>query len=141
MPVISGLGRQIADAREERKQAHRPMAATPAATPAATTGAYFVTQDLAGRRQIAEAREEKTASSPMATTPASTTTMARRWQRENRFLIDPRQSKFMRVWEPILLGALLFTSIVTPFEVRCAMWHTAESNRLSHTASCLCGCG
>ena len=77
----------------------------------------------------------------MAATPASTTTIARQWQRDNRFIIDPRQSKFMRCWEPILLVALLFTSVVTPFEVRTR--HSAATRALTRTGAIniLCHCG
>lgn len=33
------------------------------------------------------------------------------------FIIHPLQSKFMKIWEPTLLLALIFTGVVTPFEV------------------------
>ena len=33
------------------------------------------------------------------------------------FLIDPRHSKVMRAWDLIMLFALMFTAIITPYEV------------------------
>ena len=41
----------------------------------------------------------------------------RRMKNMNRCLIDPR-SKFMQIWDFFTLGALFFTLIVTPYEVR-----------------------
>ena len=34
-----------------------------------------------------------------------------------RFMIDPRTSKFAQYWDLVTLVALVFTAIVTPFEV------------------------
>ena len=34
-----------------------------------------------------------------------------------RFLIDPRYSKFSQVWDVCTMLALVFTALVTPFEV------------------------
>ena len=33
------------------------------------------------------------------------------------WMIDPRKSKFMPIWDVVMLAALAFTAIVTPFEV------------------------
>eukprot|EP00966_Prymnesium_polylepis_P063990 1484073-Prymnesium_polylepis.1 len=32
------------------------------------------------------------------------------------YIIDPRSSKFMRRWDPVVMLALIFTAIVTPYE-------------------------
>lgn len=41
-----------------------------------------------------------------------------RWARHRpRFLIDPRYSKFSQVWDVCTMLALIFTALVTPFEV------------------------
>ena len=55
------------------------------------------------------------ATSRMASSGASTTSSTIMYK--PKYLLDPRGSKFMPVWDIVMMFALSFTAIVTPYEV------------------------
>ena len=66
------------------------------------------------RTLAAEALSLHTSAATRGTPPAA---VSRRVSERRRYLIDPRNSHFIRPWDLTTSLALLFTAIVTPFDV------------------------
>eukprot|EP00966_Prymnesium_polylepis_P176101 4076225-Prymnesium_polylepis.2 len=45
---------------------------------------------------------------------------------KDKWLIDPRTSRVMPVWDMIMLMSLLFTTLVSPYEVSAAPHHATR---------------